>query len=501
MSPQFSYELVVGVILLNWFGYHQKTMERLYFIRVGGTAMGGVAAACKALGDEVFGSEQELYEPMKGYLEAAEVEVYRTFDPAQVESIKPDRIVVGNAVSRGNPELELALNQKQTIVSLPQIVGEKLIGKNTSIVIAGTHGKTTTTAMTANLLESGGLEPGFLIGGVPGNFTVSCRPVPRFRHNTQGGFFVVEGDEYDTAYFDKRSKFLLYRPYIAVVNNIEFDHADIFTNLEEILKSFRLFIRLVPQNGLILANGDDPNVASILGQAVSPVETFGLGDQCDWRADSISEGESGAKFDVRYRGELMGSVEMGMTGEHNVRNMLAGIAVARRAGMDFESIARGASSFVPPRRRMEVKGTWRGALVIDDFGHHPTAIKETLKALRAKYPDRRLIVAFEPRSNSTTRNLFQNELAHCFAGATAVALGALDRPERYSDEQRLDTSRLVDELCAQGIEAWSLTLEEGREKDWGSHIREKFSEWVRADDVIVLFSNGDFGGLRAMLKE
>jgi len=220
-------------------------MDRLYFIRVGGTAMGGVAAACKQAGDIVFGSEQDLYEPMKSYLSDAGVHVYPTFDSANLLSSKPTKVVVGNAVSRGNEELEVALEHRLDCVSLPQIIGEKLIGKQTSVVVAGTHGKTTTTAMTANMLQVGGLEPGFLIGGVPGNFQVSCR-------TGAGNVFVIEGDEYDSAYFDKRSKFMHYRPDVAVVNNLEFDHADIFDSLEAIKKSFRLYIRLVPRNGLVL---------------------------------------------------------------------------------------------------------------------------------------------------------------------------------------------------------------------------------------------------------
>lgn len=476
-------------------------MEKLYFIRVGGTAMGGVAAACQHLGDQVFGSEELLYEPMKSYLAQAGVEVFRTFDPGQISQIQPDRIVVGNAVSRGNPELEIALNERQNIVSLPQIVGEKLIAKNTSIVIAGTHGKTTTTAMTANMLDSGGLEPGFLIGGVPGNFTVSCRPVPPARHNTAGGYVVIEGDEYDTAYFDKRSKFLLYRPDIAVVNNVEFDHADIFSSLEDILKSFRLFVRLVPQNGLILANGDDPNVAEVLKVVVSPVETFGLTEGCDWFAHGIQTSPTGCLFQVRYHDNQLGHISMPVTGEHNVRNMLVAIANGVRAGMSWPQIQNGAASFIAPKRRMEELGEWQGALVIDDFGHHPTAIRETLRALSEKYPGRRQIVAFEPRSNSTTRNLFQEELARCFEGATAVALGALDRPERYTSEERLDTTRLVQDLEFQGIQSWSLSIEEGQTKQWGEIVFNKLKQWVAPGDLVVLFSNGDFGGLRALLKD
>ncbi len=455
--------------------------------------MGGVAGACAALGDSVFGSEQDLYEPMKSYLDDAGVSVFRSFDPVNLLSCQPTKVVVGNAVSRGNEELEVALEQRLDCVSLPQLIGEKLIGKQTSVVIAGTHGKTTTTAMTAAVLEVGGLEPGFLIGGVPGNFDVSCRP-------GGGSVFVIEGDEYDSAYFDKRSKFLHYRPDIAVVNNIEFDHADIFDDLEAVKKTFRLFIRLVPRNGVVLANGDDPNVLDVLKVACSPVETFGFSDGCFWQVREFEESEDGSFFELWREGRLFGLFTTFVTGRFNALNMVVAFAIGHRLGMNVDQLHAGGCDYLPPKRRMEEVGQWHGALVIDDFGHHPTAIRETLAALFAKYPGRRVVACFEPRSNTTTRAFYSKEIEECFAGCAAVAFGALDRPERYSESERLDTRGIAARLSGAGVPSMAISLEQGSEKDWGRHVLAWLEGVVREGDLVVSFSNGSFGGLLSSLR-
>ena len=474
-------------------------MEKLFFIRIGGTAMGGAAAACKRLGLDVSGSEADLYEPMKSYLAEHGVRVYPSFDPQNLLAASPDKVVVGNAVSRGNEELEAALDAKMELVSLPALIREKLIAKNTSVVIAGTHGKTTTTAMTAWLLEAAGREPGFLIGGVPGNFTESCRPAPPHRHNTSEGVFVIEGDEYDTAYFDKRSKFLLYQPDIAVLNNIEFDHADIFDSLDAVLRSFRLFLRLVPRRGVAIVNGDDENVRGLLKDAVSPVETFGFGDGCDWQAVDLEDGPDGVAFTLRFRGEDRARLSCVLQGRHNAANLLAACAVAHHCGVPFDQMVKGAASFLPPKRRLEEIGTFQGATVVDDFAHHPTAIRATLQALAARYPDRKIWVAFEPRSNTTTRNLFQAELESCFEGAAGVVLGALDRPWRYTDNEKLDVGRVLAAVRAQGGQAAAVSEDDARQKDWGKVAFDALRAWVGPGDVVAVLSNGDFGGLRKML--
>lgn len=463
--------------------------------------MGGVAAALAKAGYVVQGSETDLYEPMKSYLADSGVQVFPEFSGKHLDQFAPDLVVVGNAVSRGvNPELEHALNLRLPIKSLPEIISEGLIARNQSVVIAGTHGKTTTTSMTAHLLHEGGWNPGFMIGGVPGNFDVSCRPVPAERHNTDQGLFVIEGDEYDSAYFDKRSKFLHYRPTVGVVNNIEFDHADIFSNLDDVLKSFRLFIRTVSENGLLLVNGDDPNIARLLGDKVSPIATFGLGEHNDWRATRIESGEFGVRFHVQKEGRAFGTFSCALPGEHNARNLLAAIAVADFYGVPVHTLQAATESYVPPKRRMQELATWQGRTVIDDFAHHPTAIRETLRAVAARYPGRRIFVSFEPRSNTTTRNLFQRELEECFEGASGVLLGALDRPWRYSDEERLDTVALQAALQRQGMFTFAIENDLAGTADWGKYHLEKLSEWTTEGDVIVLLSNGNLGGLRAMLS-
>lgn len=461
--------------------------------------MGGVAAACQRQGAEVFGSEADLYEPMQSYLRDHGVQVFRAFDPSQIASVSPDRVVVGNAVSRGNEELEAALDEKRELISLPALVRERLIAKNRSVVVAGTHGKTTTTAMTAWLLEAAGRKPGFLIGGVPGNFDESCRPVPPERHNTPEGVFVIEGDEYDSAYFDKRSKFLHYQPDVAILNNIEFDHADIFDSLDAVLKSFRLFLRLVPRRGIALLNGDDANVMQLLPDAVSPTETFGFGESCDWRVTDLQEGPEGLSYELVYRGIPRVNIQIPMTGAHNAQNMLVACAAAYHCGVPFEHLAEAAAQFRPPKRRLEAIGTFHGATVVDDFAHHPTAIQATIRALRAQYPGRKIWVAFEPRSNTTTRNLFQHELEQCFVGAAGVVLGALDRPWRYAEHERLQVGQLMEALRAQGLRAASVTEDQGRESGWGVHLQRVLAEWVEPDDVVAVLSNGDFGGLRKLL--
>ena len=453
--------------------------------------MGGVAGALTKAGEQVFGSEEVIFEPMKSYLADCGVTVFPTFDGSRLIETSPDIVVVGNAVSRGNEELEVALERKMNCVSLPQVIASKLIGTHTSIVIAGTHGKTTTTAMTANMLEVGGLGPGFLIGGVPGNFDVSCRPA-----SASGSVFISEGDEYDSAYFDKRSKFLHYKPDIAVVNNIEFDHADIFDDLEQIKKSFRLFIRLVPRSGVVLANGDDPVVLEVLKDACSPVETFGFGEGCFWRIVDFVAGAYGSSFTVFREGTSIGEFHSPVTGGFNALNMLVAIVCGHRLGMSLKQLQAGTSSYISPKRRMQEKGSWRGALVIDDFGHHPTAIKQTIDAIIDRYPNRRVVACFEPRSNTTTRNFYQKELADCFSRAGAVAIGALDRPWRYSETERLNLSELANALPSPHF---VLSLDQGKEPDWGRFIKDWLESIVQPDDLLVTFSNGDFGGLRQMI--
>jgi UDP-N-acetylmuramate: L-alanyl-gamma-D-glutamyl-meso-diaminopimelate ligase len=474
-------------------------LSKLYFIRVGGTAMGSVAAALGRQGCQVSGSEEDLYEPMKSYLAEAGVRVIHRFDPANLAEVMPNVVVVGNAVSRGNPELEAALNQRLPLTSLPQLVAEKLIDRNLSLVVAGTHGKTTTTAMLAWLLEQAGRRPGWMIGGVPKNLPESCRPVPPDLHNTEQGIFVIEGDEYDCAYWDKRSKFLWYRPHVAILNNLELDHTDIFATVEDIQKSFRLLLRTVPQNGLALVKEGDRSIASFLNDAVSPVQSFGM-DAGDWQVRKYSESAQGSMFEIWRLGMIWASITLSAPGEHNALNFLAACAAAAHIGLTGAEAEAGAATFRLPKRRMEWLGKWRGADVVDDFAHHPTAIHETIKAATAAYPGQKIFAAFEPRSNSTTRSIFQKELGECFEGAAGVFFGPLDRPARFSEKERLDTEALTALLRSQGIEAEALGTVHSNTRDWGALAKKWLAERVESGDLVLLLSNGDLGGLRALLK-
>lgn len=459
--------------------------------------MGAVALACRQLGFEVCGSDANIYPPMSDFLRESGIPYYEGFNGDNILDANPDTIVVGNSVSRGNPELEYALDTRMTLVSMPEIIRDYLIAKNTSIVISGTHGKTTTSSLTSWLIDSAGLNLGFLIGGIPGNYTQGCRPAPK----SENGYFVSEGDEYDTAFFDKRSKFLLYKPTIAVINNLEFDHADIFSSLDDIKKSFRLFARLIPRNGLLLAANEDAIVREIAAAALSKVETFGLAEDAFWRAIDIEYSETGTSFTLVKNRENVAAFSTMLSGEHNLKNTLAAIAVAMNVGISINDIQHGLNTYKLPKRRLETIGIWNGCTVIDDFAHHPTAIAETLKTLRQKYKASRIVACFEPRSNTTTRNIFQKELPDSFQNADIVCFGALNRPERYGESERLDTALIAETLRSQGKTVQIISPEEGTNPQWGKNVYSFLEKNVREGDVIVLLSNGDFGGLRALLRD
>jgi len=467
-------------------------MSSIYFIGIGGSAMASVAVALSHMGHAVTGSDTQLYPPMSTYLESHNIRYFKGFSAENLKSASPDMVVVGNAISRGNPDLEYALDHHMELISMPELVSRELIGHLTSIVVSGTHGKTTTTSLTAWLLEAGGFLPGFLIGGIPENFGDGCRASGL----SETGFFVTEGDEYDSAFFDKRSKFLHYRPDIAIINNVEFDHADIFSSLEDIKKSFRLLVNLVPSNGLLIVNGDDPVAMEVAGNAFCRVETFALNEKADWTATDISVYTDGTSFTVVRDGEAMGRVSVPLFGNYNVMNTLAATAAAIRAGVSFESVTRGLVSFRRPKRRMEQVGEFTGGVtLIEDFAHHPTAIRLTLGAIVERYPGRRIVACFEPRSNTTTRNIFQQELAECFDGAAVVVLGKVNRPERYAPEERLDVALLCHELEAKGKQVFAA----GSSEDYPEDIARFFEAERQPGDVIVLLSNGSFSGLKELL--
>jgi len=463
--------------------------------------MGSVAVASAAAGHTITGSDTAIYPPMSDVLASAGITWYDGYSAQMLTAQQPDLVVVGNAISRGNPELEHVLDHRLPMTSMAGLVGSSFIDRNTSIVVTGTHGKTTTSSITTWLLDHAQRRPGFLIGGVPGNFDVGCRPVDPALHNTAAGVFVSEGDEYDTAFFDKRSKFVHYRPTIAIINNLEFDHADIFADLASIIKSFEQVVRIVPSSGVVLVNADDANAMAAVQRSYAPVEHVTIGEKGHWRIVDLTLGEAGSTWTLLRNDVHYGSFATSMPGEHSVRNCSMAIAATARLGLTPAEQQAGLDTFRLPKRRLEEIATWHGCTVVDDFAHHPTAIAATMRALQQRYPGRRIVACFEPRSNTTTRAFFQDELAACFDGASAVVIGPVHRPERYAVNDRLDTQRLVSELAKRGITATAIPSHRSEDPAWGADVMAVLQQQASGGDVIAVLSNGNVGGLRAMLQQ
>ena len=459
--------------------------EHIHLIGICGTAMAAVAVMLKQQGVSVSGSDAGCYPPMSTFLEENDIEIFDSFNE---ENIKDDidLVVVGNAISRGNVELEAVLEQKLRYTSLAELLKERFIRGNTSVVITGTHGKTTTTSLVAWLLQQAGLKPGYMIGGRAKNFAVSAVPAQ------PGGVFVIEGDEYDTVYFDKRSKFFHYLPDVLVINNLEFDHADIFSSIDDIKLAFRRLVNMVPRNGYILVNGDDKEALEVCEGALCPVATFGQGSGCDFRFDELAyEGDAMHGKMIHGKEEL--AFAMQLYGEVNARNALAAFAVARWLEVDNSVIEKALGSFEGVERRLESK--WQSAdfEVYEDFAHHPTAVKQALSTLKARHPGRRLICAFEPRSNTTVKKFFQQRLADALGHADVVALGELHRAEKIPPAERLD----LEELTKQLEKAACTVFKANKNED----IVEWFMQALAPGDVVVFMSNGSFSGIVSRFVE
>jgi UDP-N-acetylmuramate: L-alanyl-gamma-D-glutamyl-meso-diaminopimelate ligase len=450
----------------------------VHFVGIGGTAMASAAAALKDKGYSVTGSDQNVYEPMASFLAHRQINVFNGYTDANLVH-KPDLIVIGNAISRGNPEAEAVLAHKLRYCSLPELLRDYFIRGKRCLVVAGTHGKTTTASLLTWVFEQAGLNPSYLIGGIPTNLGQGAR-------FTDSEWFIIEGDEYDTAFFDKRSKFINYLPEVAILNNVEFDHADIFDNLAAVQRAFSHFIRLVPRNGLLLANGDDFNLAPLLDVTWCPVKRFGLGEQCSVQAFNIRYGPTASEFEIPGF-----KFHLNLVGELNVRNALAVVAAAKHCGLTNKQIQSGFDTFKGIRRRLEVRGIAGGVTIIDDFGHHPTAIRETLRALRIKYPSEKIWAVFEPRSNTTRRNVFQQELARAFDDADAVVVSQIARLDQLAPEERLNPERLMEDIEAGGKEAAYLPN--------ADTIVAHLAQHAQGGDVICVFSNGGFDGIHNKL--
>ena len=461
--------------------------ERIHLIGICGTAMATLAALLKRRGFDVRGSDQNVYPPMSDFLAGEGIPIASGYAADHLTD-DIDLVVVGNAISRGNPELETVLERKLRYCSLPEAIRDHFLWDARSIVVAGTHGKTTTTSLTGWLLAHGGADPTVLIGGIALNFGEGGSS---YRIGA-GRDFVIEGDEYDSAFFDKTAKFLKYLPDVAIINNIEFDHADIYADLDAVKLAFARLVNLVPKNGLLLVGADSPHAAELMPRAVSPVETFGLADGCTWQARNMTHADGLTRFEVRRHGQSFSTFASPLLGEHNVRNALAAIAVGTFVGIDATRLVEGLRQFRGIKRRLETVGVRRGVSVLDDFAHHPTAVHETLGALRTGYPQRRIWAVFEPRSASSCRRVFQDDFARAFGSADEVVIAGVFR-STLPEPERLSAEQLVTDLVGRGQRARFIpTVEE---------IVSIVAQEARDGDVVVLMSNGGFGGIHGKLLQ
>jgi len=458
---------------------------KIHLSGVAGTAMASLAGLLREKGHAVTGSDQDVYPPMSTQLEALGIPVRSPYSAANVPS-DADLVVIGNALSRGNPEVEVVLDRKQRMSSMPALLAEEFLRGRTCLVVAGTHGKTTTTSILSYILHDAGRDPSFLIGGVPVDFERSYRL-------GRGPHFVVEGDEYDTAFFDKRPKFVHYMPDVAIVGNVEYDHADIYPDLASVQRAFVHLMNLIPRRGLLVAGLETPALRDILPKAQSPVETFGLGEGADWRAVDVKPAADGWHFRLRRRGADLGEFRLGVPGEHNLRNALAAIAAASAAGVDPEAARPALARFGGVKRRLEIRGRVAGVTVYDDFAHHPTAVRETLRALRTLLPagTGRLVAVFEPRSYTSRTRVFQEEFARSFQQADRVIVSAAHLPGKVPEKDRISESELVRAISELGKDA--------RFVPGVDHIVSLLAAELREGDRVVVLSNGGFGGIHDKL--
>lgn len=454
--------------------------EHFHFIGICGTAMGSVAAALQNRGYTITGSDQNVYPPMSDFLIKNNINVSVGHDENNIPD-KVDLVVIGNAMSRGNVEVESVLNRKIPYTSLPELIKRYFLQGKRNIVITGTHGKTTTSSIIAHLLNDNGLNPNLMIGGIP----LDIGEGGRF---TESEFFVIEGDEYDTAFFDKRSKFVHYMPEIVVVNNIEFDHADIFNNIEEIKLSFKRMLNIVPENGIVFVNGDDNDAVEVTENCRAPVIKVGANDNCDFKIENLNLESFNSSFSIKDN-----SYQLPMDGEFNVRNAAMAIAVSDFLNIDQKNIIESVSKFSGIARRQELRGEEKNVKVIDDFGHHPTAIAATIGALKQRYPDSKIWAIFEPRSNTSRRNLLQSELEDSLSQADGVIISEVPNPEKVPDGELLDVESVIENLSSRGKEAFI-----GLSPD---DIVNKLIPLTSSGDTIVVLSNGGFGGIHEKLLE
>ena len=478
---------------------------KIYFMGICGTAMGNAALLAREAGHTVLGADTGIYPPMSTVLAEAGIELHNGYDPVRLRSLAPDVVVIGNAMSRGNPEVEWLLDSQEIpFVSLPAMLNQFVLAKRRNIVVCGTHGKTTTTALASFLFRENGRDPGFLIGGVP-------QDPPTGNHlGSLEDPFVIEGDEYDSAFFDKRSKFIHYAPHVAVLNNLEFDHADIFRDLADVQRTFTHLSRIVPRRGVVVMNGDDDNLRALGAMAWTRVVRVGTGERNDARISNFVENAEGVSFTLTWRGQPWTEVRWTLPGLYNVRNaamaavacglMLAELKAPQAGitpvdqldprGIDLLCLSR----FRGVRRRQEIRAEARGVTVVEDFGHHPTALAETIASFRNRFPGALLTAVFEPRSNTARTKALQGAFMRALAQADEVYLGAVNRADKLSADERFDPEAVSQHLESQAVHArWFLENDHLLEQLSNDTLASAISNGRRR--VVVFFSNGSFDGI------
>lgn len=448
--------------------------------------MAPVAGMLKERGFHVTGSDVNVYPPASTLLDSLGIRWKEGFRQENLQPA-PDLCVVGNVIARGNPEIEYILDEKLPYCSMPQLLEEYFIPNHTSIVIAGTHGKTTTTAMLAWIFHVAGRQPDFLIGGVAPNFGERS-------YGLGGGQeFIIEGDEYETAFFDRGPKFLHYHPDELILTSLEYDHADIYPDLASIALQFRRLVNLVPRRGKILVWGESPDLKEAVAKAFCTVESFGLTPECDWCAGDIQWHDDATEFRVAFRGRQVTKIRTPVAGKHNVLDALAAIAIARGRGVECDAIERAMTTFVSVRKRMEIKGEERGVLVVEDFAHHPTAIRMTLEATRTRWPGRKIFAAVEPRSNTMRRKIFQDVLPDALAIADEIVIGPVSRAQLLEEDERLSPESIASSLRTRNRPAQAF--------DSASAIANYLASKANRGDLVMVMSNGSFDGLSGQLLE
>lgn len=469
-----------------------ENTKRLYFMGIGGVAMGNMAGVCKELGYDVTGSDAGLYPPMSSLIEKLDIRVFIPYNAENIKKAMPDRVIIGNVIRAINPEARWVLEQKIPFMSITDLIDEVFLSRQKSIVVAGTHGKTTTTALLSWALCEAGLDPSSLVGGFVKGWERGYRI-------GQGEWVVLEGDEYDTAFFDKTPKFWHYRPYGAIVTSVEFDHGDIYPNMEAIREAFTRFVELIPKDGFLVVRHEDPHKKELSSACKGRVITYGLESEADIRLVSILPEKGSSVVTYCRRGKQIGTFRMPLVGKHNALNALAVMTVLEELGISYEHFPHLVEKFPGVKRRQEVIGRWgngsKEITLVDDFAHHPTAVRETLQAVKNHHPGNRLIAVFEPRSNTSKRKFFQNVYDQAFAGADVAFLKAPPDYETIPEEERIDIRAVAESIKCNGFSKESIAFFNAEE------LLKTLISTVRPGDVVVFMSNGNMDNVPWRVKE